>query len=860
MPSRPNPVGSSVPGATPRAQRSAGMRPLGHDPVSDEAALVVGALDAAPRVDQVIEGLILLIVLFLALSFGGVLQVSHLVLVATAGVIAALFAVRCFVERGAAFVWSWAYAPAGAFLALVALQVVPLPMGVVEVLSPRAAELWSGPAEAPHLEPTSATLSLYPYGTWTDVRVLLAALTLFFVGVNIYRDRAAFRRLLAGLGLIGLAIATIGITQVLLGATKIYWLFESPVGLITAGPFASYSHYSEFLNLTLGCALGFLLVRALERSHGRPIELRDLVDLRAERGSWLDRALALFLVLGIVAIALSTSRNGLISLAFAGTLTAVAMQLTGKVEGVGWPLVGLATVAFVALLFLGIDPIYDRMSDTLGDPVAAFGARADLARDTFAMAQALPFTGAGFGTYWVSFPMFDTAMRGGTAANAENQYLEFLAETGFLGGLCVLAGLVFLIAALVRLARSKRSRIDIAGFGLAFGIAAIAFHSTTDFGLEIPAVGVLTCVIASAALARAATAVSLATRPRFSAGCVAVVLAATLGASVAPTYAAHRAERANVVRDRLHTEMAPPNFRGTPQQHHLLTATTEAAFDATPTDVQVAFWRVLHTWTNAVAHALDYGEPKESVTAETNPELVEVARRVQADLLALHDLAPTFGPAWSVAGQLGLLWLDDPHARLWIQRGRELAPHHPSTVLASGVQRLLDGDDVGGMADLERAAHVGASRASIVNLLAWDVQRPDLAYELARGKRALLELLAKHLGRLEGHDDLRARVTSESNALLEAEAARGGASPEALAQLARLRELQGNPTEAIGLYHRVLVRDPDHRSRYDLARLLAERDEPREAMRQLRDLLGLHPDHGPARALLERLERESAAR
>lgn len=141
--------------------------------------------------------------------------------------------------------------------------------------------------------------------------------------------------------------------------------------------------------------------------------------------------------------------------------------------------------------------------------------------------------------------------------------------------------------------------------------------------------------------------------------------------------------------------------------------------------------------------------------------------------------------------------------------------------------------------------------------MAWDVQRPDLAYELAQGKRALLDLLAKHLSRLEGHEELRALVTSESNALLEAEAGRGGASSEALAQLAQLRELQGNPTEAIGLYHRVLARDPDHLARYDLARLLAERGEPREAMRQLRDLLGLHPDHARARALLEQLEGEA---
>ncbi|MEZ6017313.1 MAG: O-antigen ligase family protein, partial [Planctomycetota bacterium] len=562
---------SAGPLAGPKTERSVPAAPA--PPARQTTNLptdTVGAFEAAPRVDQVIEGLALVLLTYLPLAFGGVLPFSHAVLIATAGVIAALFAVRCFVEQGAAFVWSWGYVPAAAFVALVALQVTPLPIGLIELVSPHTAEIWRTAATDAALsglatEPvTWATLSLYPAGTWTDLRVLLASLTIFFVLTSIYREKAAFRRLLAGAGLIGMLVATIGVVQLLLGADKIYWTFDSPVRVITAGPFASYSHYSEFLNLCLGCTLGYLLVRAMDRSHGRPIELRDLIDLRPTDGMWLDRALMMFLVLGALAIALSTSRNGLISLFFAGAVTAIAMQLTRKVDGVGWPMVGLAGVAFLALLALGFDPIYERMSTTMDDPIEAYGVRADLARDTFRMATALPLLGAGFGTYWVSFPMFDTSVRGGTAANAENQYLEFLGETGFLGGLCVLVGLGLVIAALVRLSSQSRSRTNIAGFGLMYGVAAIAFHSTTDFGLEIPAVGLLTCVVAAAAFSRASRTVTLATRPRFIAGGVAVALAGALALSIQPTMAQHTTQTATFVREALHRKMAPPNFRGTP--------------------------------------------------------------------------------------------------------------------------------------------------------------------------------------------------------------------------------------------------------------------------------------------------------
>lgn len=840
----------------PQAAATAPTAPAASAPPAEVVDVPVGYMEPTPRVDQVIEGLVLLLLAFLPLAFGGVLPFAHTALIAVAGIIAALFAVRCFIEGGAALVWSWGYVPAALLLLVVLLQVVPLPLGVIAALSPETAALWRATAVAGQAAPTTATLSLYPHGTWTDLRLLMAALTVFFVVVNVHRDRDAFRRLLAGVGLIGLVVALIGIVQVAFGANKIYWLFDSPAGRITAGPFASYSHFSEFVNLSLGCALGYLLVRAIDRSHGRPIELRDLVDLRAAQGVWLERVLAASLIVGALAIALSTSRNGLISLVFAGSVTAVAMQVTRKVEGVGWPLVGVATIAFVALLALGFDPIYTRMSDTLADPIEAYDVRAALARDTFRMATALPLVGSGFGSYWVAFPMFDTSVRGGTAANAENQYLEVLAETGFVGGAAAMALLGLVIAALVRLARSQGSRTNIAGFGLLFGVAAIGFHSVTDFGLEIPAVGVLTLVIAAAALGRASRVTTLRVPPRFVAGGVSVALAVGLGLSIAPTLRAHRAYAANLERDALHAAMTPPNFRGTPTQHQRLEYVTEVAAEALPGDVQAAFWRAMHRWTNAVAAAVDYGEPKETVTPETNPELVATAREVQAEFFALQRLAPTFGPSWSVAGQLGLMWLDDPDASRWIQRGRELAPHHPNTCLASGVERLIAGDEERGMADLERAAAVGASKGSIVNLLAWDLQRPDLAYRVAEGERWLLNALAQHLTRMADFDDLAQRVAAERDALLESEAARSGAHAGTLAELGALRERQGRPGDAIAIYHRVLAKDPESRARYDLARLLADSGEPREAIRQLRDLLGLHPDHGAGRALLQQLEQE----
>ncbi len=836
---------------------------------------------SVPRIDQVLETLVLLLLLYLPLAFGGVLPISHLILSATTALMAALFVVRCAVERATPVIWSPAFAPLALFVLLIGFQLVPLPLGIVELLSPRTAAFWT--AGAGLIEgaavPDQATLSLYPQGTRRDLRILLGLVTLTVIAAHVYRDRGAFRRLLSGLGLVGLGVAAVGISHLVLGAERIYGVFESPTGYLSAAPFASYSHFSEFLNLCLGAALGALLIGAIDRSHGRPIDLRDLIPGGQQRPSdWLERLLVVSLVVGSAAVALSTSRNGLLSLVFAATATSLALHLTRRVEGIGWPMVGVATAAFVALLALGLDPIYARLSATLADPVEAYGARWDLARDTFAMATALPFAGSGLGTFGEVFPAFDQAVRGGTASNAENQYLEVLAETGFAGGLLAATFVALVVVSLVRSARNVRSRTDIAAFGLLFSLAAIAFHSLTDFGLELPAIGALAAVLCGAGIGRGARRAGNAPRARVVWGGCALVLAVVQAAGLPSAFAAHEAHGPRRVREVLHERMPAPRFQGTPEQRAWLTEATERSRELAPNDAEARFWHAWHRWTNAVGAALDGAAPGTVLTAETHPALVPVAREVLADLLSVPDVAPTFGPAWSVAGQLALFWLDEPRGAQWIQRGRELAPHHPEACLAHGMERVLAGDLEGALTALERATAVGASRGAVVNLLAGDLARPDLARRFAADQRHLLEAILGHVtralqnptgndlaGSVPGSGGLTAEVLqqlegelrAEADGLLESEAARGGAAAHVLADLARLRERQGQPSEAVSLYHRVLAKDPAHRSRYDLARLLAERGDEADAVRQLRDLLGLHPDHRGARALLQRLEEES---
>jgi len=102
------------------------------------------------------------------------------------------------------------------------------------------------------------TLSFYPNATKHNLRLILAVAAVFFVVVNVYRRAEQIKRLLAAIAIIGGAIALLALAQDLFGNGKIYWIVPTGHGETYSGPFINHSHYGQFMNLSIGAALGLL--------------------------------------------------------------------------------------------------------------------------------------------------------------------------------------------------------------------------------------------------------------------------------------------------------------------------------------------------------------------------------------------------------------------------------------------------------------------------------------------------------------------------------------------------------------------------------------------------------------------------
>jgi len=309
-----------------------------------------------------------------------------------------------------------------------------------------------------------ATVS--PYSTRIELLLLLAYLLLLFLAVQAFRSLEDWRVFVwFGMGL-GFVVGVFGILQHLTFNGRLYWFREMRSGGIPFGPYANRDHFAGFVELVLPLALVPLVL-------GR---------VRRERLA----VVGLFAVLPVVALFLSASRGGIVSL---GVQLALLTYLILRRRGFGKQLLAGTAVLLVALLmisWLGVGQIVQRFSSFQSLEVTA-GKRAAMRRGAWHIFLDHPLAGTGLGTFQIVYPPYETLYDGKIVNHAHNDYLEVLAETGVLGGLCCAWFLVVLLRrSVMRLRQNDYSFAGALQLSGMVACAGILVHALVDFNFHIP--------------------------------------------------------------------------------------------------------------------------------------------------------------------------------------------------------------------------------------------------------------------------------------------------------------------------------------------------------------------------------------
>jgi O-antigen ligase len=378
-----------------------------------------------------------------------------------------------------------------ALLAVVALQLVPLPATLVALVSPHAALLRSALSIEERTPGVFQALTVNSSDTrWAWI--VLAGAVAMFAAARVLLGRGGVRRTARMVSAVGFAVSLLAIAQAATAGRDIYWRFRTEFeGPLPFGPFVNRNHFATWAIMALPLCLGYIAARAGavtgEPEHVNP--RRRLAHAIDPRMGWLMAAA----VTMFIALLLSLSRSAALALGVSTVMTIVVCRQRLDPRRRRRVLAIAAIVVLFGLAWADIPALRERV----------VGAQTGLANRLTIWRETLPIvgdfwlTGTGAGTYQRAMFVYQQSTRAVYFNQAHNHYLQVAAESGLL----LVGTLVVALAAFVRAARerltSETSGVFWIRAGAACGLGAVALQSVWETGLVMPANAALAALLAA---------------------------------------------------------------------------------------------------------------------------------------------------------------------------------------------------------------------------------------------------------------------------------------------------------------------------------------------------------------------------
>ena len=372
----------------------------------------------------------------------------------------------------------------------------------------------------------SGPISTYPSASRAQLYVLGSAITLFLSSIVLFRDSKSIIPIFLCIGVVGAAVAFVGVVQKLGGNGKILWVYELLYGGKPFGPFVNRNNGAGFLVLTLAGPMFFLatqFLRAKRKRSSRDSFSRDTVlsTSRSRGGSRSQKRKNPFqfvfsllanletrhlyglsaLIAIVVGVFLSLSRGGAVSVTLGLAAGILTLMIANR-----WAvfLAGIVIAATIggAIWTEQLDTVQQKLTSiTEADETSA--PRLLHWKDAMPYYQTHWLLGSGLGTYRYEYPVFQQQQFQGKFAHAENVYLETLAELGMPGVAALALTVLILFYVAIFLFRQPATEDRALGVAAITALVGLAAASCLDFGIYQPANFILAAILFGAVIGRA---------------------------------------------------------------------------------------------------------------------------------------------------------------------------------------------------------------------------------------------------------------------------------------------------------------------------------------------------------------------
>lgn len=408
----------------------------------------------------------------------------------------------------------WTLGPGEAFLAVALLlggiQLVTLPMSVIDAAAPRLHDLLPAYSGGPWSLGTWQTFSLTPGETAVGLSILLAQGILALVVYQSARSLESVERVLVIVVVAAVVLALHGLIQFVgheggnFAAATVS--FHEEGGLVKA-MFRNRNDFAGFLAIAAGPAV-WLAFRQWDtrtsRGHSPARGQRPRRGAEPVGGVNAARIAIGLGVLGIISFTVfaSLARGGSIALGVAIALGCGMLMRSGHIKPtMGLAILAAAAVVVAALEIRGMEQVTAR-AETLFDEhqrEKTFGRR-EVWAAAWQTILAYPLTGTGIGSHGDISRVTMPPTGANQFVHAENSYLNLAVETGLPGLLLAVAALAVAMGAAVTVFREGSPREKSVAAAIMAGLVAGAVNAIGHFNWYVPAITTLLIVLGACAI------------------------------------------------------------------------------------------------------------------------------------------------------------------------------------------------------------------------------------------------------------------------------------------------------------------------------------------------------------------------
>lgn len=447
--------------------------------------------------------LFIFVLIFAPLAFGTV-EPWSLTVMEISSILAFLFLLLSKLRSKETFFYDTpGIIPLLCFLALMGIQLVPLPVGILKMISPETYSIYKETIFAG--EPVSwVSLTVNRKATLMEFFRILSYVIFYVLTVQVLSKKDALKRTVTVLIIFASLLSLFAILQRILPNNRIYWVRELTMGGSPFGPYVNRNHYAGLMEMLFPLFLGLFLFYKPGITYG---SFRDrMAEIFNIQRTNYHILLGFSAILIATSIFLTLSRTGIVSLCISMIFFGAFFFSRAANKRAGVIIIVVFVLIILSVAWFGWTPIIERFEHIKNASGKVSELRIGIWKDSSNIIKDFPITGTGLGTFVDIYPKYRTISGDALADHAHSDYIELLTEGGIPAFLVFAWFLIVLFHKSYRVFLKRRETYSVYLFIAAVsGMIAILVHSLTDFNLHIGANGLYFFFLAGLAVSSANT-------------------------------------------------------------------------------------------------------------------------------------------------------------------------------------------------------------------------------------------------------------------------------------------------------------------------------------------------------------------